>query len=138
MVRSSTDAQYPRTHQRPPNREVYVESRDVEMATPAGEPVIESSSTPAFLAAQREEKERQEEFLSQLAERNRRETQNLFNNLEINPGSHARSVAKSQYSGQPNVIGNLHDEEMSDRDLTDPNGNEASRPFATNGVEEEA
>ena len=58
-------------------------------------------------------------------------TNALFQGLEVTPGSYPRSVAKSQYSGQPNVIGNLADQEFSDpRDLTDPN--DLSQPLLQN------
>ena len=87
-----------------------------------------TSSTPAFkqrvfteadarasLAAKQ-----QQQVLDEIERSNR--TNALFQGLEVTPGSYARSVAKSQYSGQPNVIGNLADQELSDpRDLTDPN-----------------
>ena len=49
----------------------------------------------------------------------------------MTPASYARSVAKSTYSGQPNVIGNLEDQDLSDaRDLTDPN--DLTQPLLTN------
>ena len=58
-------------------------------------------------------------------------TNALFQGLEVTPGSYPRSVAKSTYSGQPNVIGNLEDQDLSDaRDLTDPN--DLTQPLLTN------
>ena len=58
-------------------------------------------------------------------------TNALFQGLEVNPSSYPRSVAKSNYSGQPNVIGNLADQDLSEhRDLTDPN--DLSQPLLTN------